>query len=285
MTDKTDQKPEKIWRPNELAVLDFEKDARIIKKTFNIVLPDNFTNYPLAKLVRKLCDHVNDGHDLNGINRRTDHRWNVYRLLAAAALNYNFKRNLVVGAFKIGQRWLKAPCDNNYLSDKAGIAERTRDNCIATLKEAGYWWSQERREVSMEEGCFVFSGKHSLKRIRLDSIAEQLGAESELFRAQMWDIAKDKKADHVSEVENKRLKQAAQAKRKREALYKQREATRAAKAEQKLTPEQQAQSQEQLERANTLRVKGYSWSKVEQIIKQEFGFVLALIRTADLSPS
>lgn len=262
--------PQAKWNAQAVALNDFKHDCDVIRKTLNIIIPERFNNFSLVKLVRKLCDFIAEGNDLAGIDRRCDHRMNIYRLLAVAILNYNFKRNLITGNKLIDKVWRKVICDNNYLSDKAQMAGRTRDNCIYSLKEAGYYWSQERNDEVSIGGVRVFSSKKSLKRLRLDSISEQIGAEKELGRAMAWDVSKHQEKQFTSEAEDKRIKQAAKNKLKTVSRAAARAAAKEEKATNKLKPANQAQHEAKLNRQIELREQGFSFAQIKQYLAQEF---------------
>ncbi|MDG3089163.1 hypothetical protein P7F88_25205 [Vibrio hannami] len=271
-----DEQP--VWDALKNAEPDFIKDCQIIKETFNVRIPEGFRNYRLGKFLRKFSEFLADGGKLNGFDYRADHCDNAIALLVAGILHYDFKRKLIVGSYKVAGRWLKAPCDNEYLSQRAGLADRTRDNCIHSLKVSGYYTSQERREIELVDGFTVFSGKTSIKRLELDSIAEQIGATDDLRAAEMFFVATNRHEREGFEAEFRRAQKAEREKKKaaRKALAR---AEKKAEKAKKLTKAQEARKDEQIEYAARLRSEGWNWRQIEQTVMQKFGFVLSIIRT------
>ncbi|EGR0666932.1 hypothetical protein E2J97_16910 [Vibrio cholerae] len=102
------------------------------------------------------------------ICHRSEHYANAMKVLAVALLHYDLAANLVATRDKTTRKLIR--CENSLYSQLLGMASRTVDNAIYTLKRSGFYLSFEQREEKEGE----WRGSASIKRINA-ALFEMLG--------------------------------------------------------------------------------------------------------------
>ncbi|PMN73140.1 hypothetical protein [Enterovibrio norvegicus] len=117
--------------------------------------------FVLLQAARDVCAAATDPKKfITRLCQRGDHYQNCIKVLATAIVHYDLAANLVATRDKMGKL---QRCENDLFTDRLGMAPRTVDNVIATIKEAGLYLSFEQRE-STKEG---HRGRASIKRLNM----------------------------------------------------------------------------------------------------------------------
>ncbi|WP_035017056.1 hypothetical protein, partial [Enterovibrio norvegicus] len=144
--------------------------------------------FVLLQAARDVCAAATDPKKfITRLCQRGDHYVNCIKVLATAIVHYDLAANLVATR---DPRGALQRCENDLFTARLGMAPRTVDNVIASLKEAGLYLSFEQREHTKEG----HRGRASIKRLNIGLFNWLgLGREASIQRAnakQRQDIKK-----------------------------------------------------------------------------------------------
>ncbi|WP_237301570.1 hypothetical protein [Vibrio parahaemolyticus] len=149
----------KAWSPRDKAQI----NAKELTEFLGFDVSDSIPYALLETAVRCSRTVTNPKEYSKLFSVRVDHYRNCIKFLCCSLLHLDLATNTIMAMDKAKGI---IPAGNSLARNKLGMHRRTVDTCIATLKEAGLYLSNERYKFTTcpIEGR-VFEGKHSIKRL------------------------------------------------------------------------------------------------------------------------
>lgn len=153
--------PQPAWQPQERAAANAAFLSQFLEFDVSEQVP-----YALLESATRLALTVTQPEKYRKLfEARADHYRNCIKFLCCCVLHLDLATNTIM-AFNNAKGLV--PAGNSLASNKLNMHRRVVDECIATLKRAGLYLSNERFKYTFcpKEGR-VYQGQHSIKRLFL----------------------------------------------------------------------------------------------------------------------